>query len=295
MYVTDAQQSVVQSFLYAPYGEIISEYNTHVMGEAFPKYSFNAKELDEETGMYYYEARYYAPPTFTSRDPLFEKYPSISPYAYCANNPVKYVDPSGREVEITGEEEQQQQALEDLRNAAPNLKLKYDGNKLIIGEGGVAITEYEKHLAEAINSSEYKSVISLEENKGRPGSYYGTKFDEKNNQYVSLNKVNLTAMSGEEKTSKSVTGSGLVHEITEGLEMGKIAKALQQALGLKNIKIKEAGCYKIETTIGGEGHEIKITNDIPKYPLHYYLYEQGHRRATPQYGERNAKADRFFN
>lgn len=86
-----------ESFLYAPYGEIISEYNTHVMGEAFPKYSFNAKELDEETGMYYYEARYYAPPTFTSRYPMFEKYFWLSPYVYCANNPVKYVDPDGRE------------------------------------------------------------------------------------------------------------------------------------------------------------------------------------------------------
>ncbi len=86
-----------ESFLYAPYGEIISEYNTHVMGEAFPKYAFNAKELDEETGMYYYEARYYKPPVFTSRDPHFEKYFWMSPYAYCANNPVKYVDPSGEE------------------------------------------------------------------------------------------------------------------------------------------------------------------------------------------------------
>ena len=96
-FVTDMQQSVVQSFLYAPYGEIISEYNTHAMGDAFPKYAFNAKELDEETGMYYYEARYYAPPVFTSRDPLFEKYFWMSPYAYCANNPVKYVDPSGED------------------------------------------------------------------------------------------------------------------------------------------------------------------------------------------------------
>jgi RHS repeat-associated protein len=61
---------------------------------------FNAKELDEESGMYYYEARYYAPPTFISRDPLFEKYPFISPYAYCANNPVIYIDPTG----LTAEE-----------------------------------------------------------------------------------------------------------------------------------------------------------------------------------------------
>ncbi len=95
MYVTDMQQSVVQSFLYAPYGEIISEYNTHAMGEAFPKYSFNAKELDEETGMYYYEARYYASPTFISRDPLMSEKPWLTPYHYCSNNPIGRVDPSG--------------------------------------------------------------------------------------------------------------------------------------------------------------------------------------------------------
>ena len=70
--------------------------------DVIPKYSFNAKELDEETGMYYFEARYYRAPTFTSRDPLFEKYFWMSPYAYCANNPVKYVDPTGMTVEITG-------------------------------------------------------------------------------------------------------------------------------------------------------------------------------------------------
>ena len=33
-----------------------------------------------------------------SMDPLAEKYYSISPYAYCANNPVKYIDPDGRDV-----------------------------------------------------------------------------------------------------------------------------------------------------------------------------------------------------
>jgi RHS repeat-associated protein len=51
--------------------------------------------LDEENGMYYYSARYYAPPTFISRDPMFEKYPSISPYTYCSNNPINKVDPTG--------------------------------------------------------------------------------------------------------------------------------------------------------------------------------------------------------
>jgi RHS repeat-associated protein len=83
--------------LYAPFGEITNEHNSSFGNGVIPKYSFNAKELDEETGMYYYEARYMAPPVFISRDPLFEKYPTISPYTYCANNPVKYVDPTGEE------------------------------------------------------------------------------------------------------------------------------------------------------------------------------------------------------
>ena len=61
-----------------------------------PNYAFNAKELDEENNMYYYSARYYAPPAFISRDPMFEKYPSISPYTYCLNNPVILIDPDGR-------------------------------------------------------------------------------------------------------------------------------------------------------------------------------------------------------
>ncbi|MBQ3641327.1 hypothetical protein II906_05325, partial [bacterium] len=96
-YVTDENASVVQGFLYAPFGEITNEYNSGWQNGVLPKYSFNAKELDEETGMYYYEARYMAPPVFTSRDPLLEKYPTTSPYTYCANNPVNVIDPTGKE------------------------------------------------------------------------------------------------------------------------------------------------------------------------------------------------------
>ena len=99
-FVTDQNQNVTQGFLYAPFGEITTEYAPSWQNGTLPKYSFNAKELDEETGMYYYEARYYKPPVFTSRDPMFEKYFWMTPYAYCANNPVKYVDPDGREIEL---------------------------------------------------------------------------------------------------------------------------------------------------------------------------------------------------
>ena len=104
-FVTDQNQNVTQGFLYAPFGEITTEYNATFGNDIIPKYSFNAKELDEETGMYYYEARYYKPPVFTSRDPMFEKYFWMTPYAYCANNPVKYVDPDGEAWKPTFNEE----------------------------------------------------------------------------------------------------------------------------------------------------------------------------------------------
>ena len=43
---------------------------------------------------------------FISVDPLLEKYPNISPYAYCLNNPVKYIDPDGKKVIATSEVKQ---------------------------------------------------------------------------------------------------------------------------------------------------------------------------------------------
>jgi len=96
-YVTDENASVVQGFLYAPFGEITNEYNSSFGSSVLPKYSFNAKELDEETGMYYYEARYMAPPVFISRDVLFEEKPWLTPYHYCSNNPVNSIDPDGKD------------------------------------------------------------------------------------------------------------------------------------------------------------------------------------------------------
>ncbi len=65
--------------------------------------TFTGKEKDSETGFYYFGARYYDPSLsglFLSVDPLADNYPSISPYAYCAWNPVKLVDPDGNEAGI---------------------------------------------------------------------------------------------------------------------------------------------------------------------------------------------------
>lgn len=57
------------------------------------------EQRDEETGYGYFGARYMDHELMTmwlSVDPMADKYPSISPYAYCAWNPVRLVDPDGR-------------------------------------------------------------------------------------------------------------------------------------------------------------------------------------------------------
>ena len=65
---------------------------------------FTGKERDAETGYSYFGARYYDSDLsglFLSVDPMADKYPSISPYAYCMWNPVKLVDPNGMDTIVT--------------------------------------------------------------------------------------------------------------------------------------------------------------------------------------------------
>ena len=64
-------------------------------------YAFSAKEKDVETGLSYFGSRYYSSDLsiWLSVDPQAAKYASLSPYNYCANNPVKLVDPNGEEWE----------------------------------------------------------------------------------------------------------------------------------------------------------------------------------------------------
>jgi RHS repeat-associated protein len=94
-YITDAKGSITQYDAYLPYGELLVD--EHSSSEDMP-YKFNGKQMDEETGLYYYGARYMNPVAsiWYGADPMAEKYKGISPYAYCVNNPVNAFDPDGK-------------------------------------------------------------------------------------------------------------------------------------------------------------------------------------------------------
>ena len=100
--VTDMYGAVQQAVLYTPWGMTISEYRQDWMMDTIPRYLFSGKEKDAESGLNYFEARYYSDEdmVFRGRDQKFEKYFWTSPYTYCLNNPVIYIDPDGRDVMI---------------------------------------------------------------------------------------------------------------------------------------------------------------------------------------------------
>ena len=134
-YITDDKANITQYDAYLPYGELLVD--EHSSSEDLP-YKFNGKQFDEETGLYYYGARYMNPVTslWYGVDPLAEKYLNIGSYVYCAENPVKLIDTDGREIFLPGNKKAQEEYLKMLyastgnNYAIENDKLIYKGTDI---------------------------------------------------------------------------------------------------------------------------------------------------------------------
>ena len=107
--VVKSDGTVIQTNHYYPYGMSFAE---GTFADKQP-YKYNGKELDTENGLnlYDYDARQMdiVSGRFTSVDPMAEKYYTISPYVYCANNPIRNIDLKGDSIKIlnlgTGKEQ----------------------------------------------------------------------------------------------------------------------------------------------------------------------------------------------
>ncbi|SIT19112.1 RHS repeat domain-containing protein [Chryseobacterium gambrini] len=92
---------IVDANDYYPFGmNHLKSGNSFFGSSSYKNYKYNGKEL-QETGMYDYGARFYMADIgrWGVVDPLAEKMPSWSPYAYAFDNPIKHTDPDGREPE----------------------------------------------------------------------------------------------------------------------------------------------------------------------------------------------------
>ena len=108
--ISDGSGYAYQMFLNLPFGETMAEqrrsgtlnnpykfndYGVKNFEKVFYEHTARSAELDEETGLYYYGARYYDPriSNWLSVDPLAEQ--TMTPYQYTYQNPINLVDPTG--------------------------------------------------------------------------------------------------------------------------------------------------------------------------------------------------------
>ncbi|WP_246479535.1 RHS repeat domain-containing protein [Prevotella multiformis] len=94
-YITDEHANITQYDAYLPYGELLVD--EHSSSEDLP-YKFNGKQFDEETGLYYYGARYMNPMAsiWYGVDPMSLTKPTLLSYVYCSDNPIRYYDKNGK-------------------------------------------------------------------------------------------------------------------------------------------------------------------------------------------------------
>ena len=99
-YITDDHANITQYDAYLPYGELLVD--EHSSSEDLP-YKFNGKQFDEETGLYYYGARYMNPVTslWYGVDPKCYKNIHLGSYVYCSSNPIVRIDPNGEDDYVT--------------------------------------------------------------------------------------------------------------------------------------------------------------------------------------------------
>lgn len=132
--VVNEQGSLEQVTHYYPFGAIFADAG---INQALQPYKFNGKELDRMHGLdwYDYGARMYDPVicTWTTIDPLAHKYPSFSPYVFCANCPINIFDPNGKELVILGNKDQMLSILTVLQKLTnDNLRIDFQTGKVTL-------------------------------------------------------------------------------------------------------------------------------------------------------------------
>ena len=95
----DENAAIISYEEYHPFGTTSYRSGRTETEVSLKRYKYVGKERDEETGLYYYGARYYAGwiARFVSVDPLQFKYPHYTPFQYAGNKPISYIDLDGLE------------------------------------------------------------------------------------------------------------------------------------------------------------------------------------------------------
>ena len=189
--VADANGNLEERNDYYPFGGLMGKG----LNGDFQSYKYNGKELERQIGLdiYDYGARRYdaAICRFTTMDPLAEKYYSTSPYAYCVNNPVKFIDPDGKIVVVL--DENAKRNIMNTLSAAEAKYVQFDQNGILNHE---LLSKYDgssenflalKTLSES--STNYFFHVSDKDINGRSFYEKGTKLDNPDNYFYGVTNL----------------------------------------------------------------------------------------------------------
>ena len=151
-WITYSDGKAVQHLHYLPWGEDFVDQRLNSFDGV--RFTFSAKEKDLETGLSYFGSRYYSSDLsiWLSVDPQAAKYPSLSPYVYCADNPVKLVDPNGEYLEVADND--------DTHNDLLSIVGKTHRDRVIFNKDGSVSVNMEGLSQKAIDKDIGLSLIN---------------------------------------------------------------------------------------------------------------------------------------
>jgi RHS repeat-associated protein len=248
---------VKQVSSYYPFGMNIKGLTTQVTIEEAKhpanEYLYNGKMFQDELGLDWldYGARMYDAVLgrWHGVDPLAEKYRRWSPYNYAVNNPIRFIDPDGMDPRVFINGDASEEAMEQLKSSTKNLVLSRNektGQVEIIG--GEAVTDDEKQLMAAITDETVNVNLRAGESnkvdKDLPnaggvftgGAYLGTKFNEEDKSVETFQQVNTVALDKMDEIAQK-DGAGILHEVTESYEAGKLSQKYGKSSIISSDKI----------------------------------------------------------
>lgn len=242
--ITHTYSPVVETTDYYPFGMIARESGHD--GRAEQLFKYNGKELQADEGLNWYDygARMYD--AVLGRwhviDPMTEKYASWSPYNYVLNNPMKFIDPDGRDVTFYTNDPRPQSAA-DPKKVQQYLRKTPTGKRI---------------LQEAENNKNVRVFVSF-----RTGDYFspgtpGTLVEGRTTAAKNHPDVNISRDASTGKSTLNVA-SGADFDIFNGIDITADVNSGKE-IYLVIVRMKYNGYEGAETL----GHEIEAHVNIPQ-------------------------------
>ena len=228
-YITNLDGEVSQHIEYVPFGEVFIEERNNTWNTP---YLFNAKEFDEETGMYYYGARYYEPrlSLWMSCDPKQEYYPNLSVYCFTANNPILIEDVEGKSIRLTG-------SIEGI-NTYLGFLYKTTGNRYSVIDGFLVLTNTDDSFKGAKSATLANTInAGIRSSKEYSLEIVGAKKDDKSvfiDSY-SERKIDASDLKKLGKASQALQGAAIGHYLHEIQVDGTFDDAHKESLLIEGI------------------------------------------------------------